>query len=130
MVFSAGRVQAHLLGSGWGEQVDGRDEIAAALDSGLPTVVDADGLSFLPERCPDNWLLTPHAGELAKLLGEERSWVTDDPVRAVQAGVEKTGATVLLKGEWAQQKYLDFPTTDIRSGGKFKGFMVEGVVAF
>jgi len=98
VVFSPGRVQAHLLGSGWGEQVDGRHEIAAALDSGLPTVVDADGLTFLPDRCPDNWLLTPHAGELAKLLGQERSWVTEDPVRAVQAGVEQTGATVLLKG--------------------------------
>jgi ADP-dependent NAD(P)H-hydrate dehydratase / NAD(P)H-hydrate epimerase len=78
--------------------VDGREEIEAALDSGLPTVVDADGLTFLPERCPDDWLLTPHAGELAKLLGQERPWVTEDPVRAVRAAVEQTGATVLLKG--------------------------------
>jgi hypothetical protein len=38
--------------------------------------------------------------------------------------------TVLLKGEWMNQKYVDFPTTDIRNGGKIKGFMVEGVVAF
>ncbi len=37
---------------------------------------------------------------------------------------------VLMKGEWVNQKYNDFPTTDIRNGGKFKGFMVEGVVAF
>ena len=27
------------------------------------------------------------------------------------------------------QKYLDFPVTDIRSGGRFSGLMVEGVVA-
>ena len=38
--------------------------------------------------------------------------------------------TVLLKAEWMQQMYKDFPTTDIRNGGKIKGFMVEGVVAF
>jgi hypothetical protein len=38
--------------------------------------------------------------------------------------------TVLLKSEWMQQNYKDFPTTDIRNGGKIKGFMVEGVVAF
>jgi hypothetical protein len=38
--------------------------------------------------------------------------------------------TVLLKGEWMQQMYKDFPTTDIRNGGKIKGFVVEGVVAF
>jgi hypothetical protein len=37
---------------------------------------------------------------------------------------------VLSKIEFVQQRYLDFPTTDIRNGGKFKGFMVEGVVAF
>ena len=46
------------------------------------------GCSYLPETLPDHWLLTPHAGELASLLGEERSWVTDDPVRAVRAGGE------------------------------------------
>ncbi len=38
--------------------------------------------------------------------------------------------TVLLKGEWMQQMYKDFPLTDVRNGGKIKGFMVEGVVAF
>jgi hypothetical protein len=38
--------------------------------------------------------------------------------------------TVLLKGEWMQQLYKDFPTADIRNGGKIKGFVVEGVVAF
>lgn len=37
---------------------------------------------------------------------------------------------VLLKGELVNQKYIGFPTTDLRSGGQFKGFMVEGVVAF
>ena len=37
---------------------------------------------------------------------------------------------VLAKMEYVNQKYNDFPTTDIRSGGKFKGVMVEGVVAF
>ena len=37
---------------------------------------------------------------------------------------------VLTKLEFVSQKYLDFPTTDIRNGGEFKGFMVEGVVAF
>ena len=37
---------------------------------------------------------------------------------------------VLLKGEYVNQKYVDFPSTDRRSGGKFDGFMIEGVVAF
>jgi hypothetical protein len=37
---------------------------------------------------------------------------------------------VVLKGEWVTQKYRDFPTTDIRNGGRFKGFVIDGVVAF
>jgi hypothetical protein len=38
--------------------------------------------------------------------------------------------TLLTKLEWVNQKYLDFPTSDIRNGGQFKGFMVEGTIAF
>ncbi len=38
--------------------------------------------------------------------------------------------TVLLKGEYVNQKYSDFPTADIRNGGKFSGFVMEGSVAF
>jgi hypothetical protein len=37
---------------------------------------------------------------------------------------------VLSKIEFVRQNYYDFPKSDIRSGGKFQGFMVEGVVAF
>jgi len=37
---------------------------------------------------------------------------------------------LLTKIEYVNQKYLDFPTTDIRNGGQFKGFMVEGAVSF
>ena len=37
---------------------------------------------------------------------------------------------ILVKGEYVTQTYNGFPTTDIRSGGKFDGFMVEGTVAF
>ena len=38
--------------------------------------------------------------------------------------------SVQVKLENVMQSYKDFPTTDIRNGGKFKGFMIEGVVAF
>lgn len=37
---------------------------------------------------------------------------------------------ILAKAEWVNQLYHDFPLTDIRHGGQFKGFMVEGVVGF
>jgi ADP-dependent NAD(P)H-hydrate dehydratase / NAD(P)H-hydrate epimerase len=98
VVFSPGRVQAHLFGSGWGERADGAKVLATVAEEGLPAVVDADGLGYLPKPAPSSWLLTPHAGELARLLERERSWVEEDPVRAVTAGAQQTGATVLLKG--------------------------------
>jgi hypothetical protein len=37
---------------------------------------------------------------------------------------------VLAKVEYVNQKYTDFPITDIRYGGKFSGFMIQGVVGF
>ena len=52
VVFAPGRVQAHLFGSGWGERADGAEVLQQALKSGLPTVVDADGLKYLPEELP------------------------------------------------------------------------------
>ncbi|MNC98567.1 hypothetical protein D3C83_165760 [compost metagenome] len=37
---------------------------------------------------------------------------------------------LLLKGEYMQQKYFGFPSSDIRNGGKIQGFVFEGVVSF
>ena len=39
-------------------------------------------------------------------------------------------ANILAKAEYVDQKYVGFPRTNIRNGGRFKGFMLEGVVAF
>ncbi|HEU5485819.1 MAG TPA: bifunctional ADP-dependent NAD(P)H-hydrate dehydratase/NAD(P)H-hydrate epimerase [Microlunatus sp.] len=98
VVFGEGRVQAWLLGSGWGERPDGDAVIARLLASGLPLVIDADGLRHLPDRLPGTTLLTPHAGELARLLDCERGDVAADPRAAVRRAADETGATVLLKG--------------------------------
>jgi hydroxyethylthiazole kinase-like uncharacterized protein yjeF len=98
VVFAEGRVQSWLAGSGWGDRADGDRVITELIESGVPVVIDADGLRHLPDRVPDTTLLTPHAGELARLLGCDRAEVTADPVTAVRAGADRTGATVLLKG--------------------------------
>ncbi len=97
VVRADGQVQAWLAGSGWGSHHEGR--LAELLDTGLPVVVDADALSQVPQRLNRaDVLLTPHAGELARLLGAERADVTMDPVKAVRLAVRRFGATVLLKG--------------------------------
>jgi hypothetical protein len=56
---------------------------------------------------------------------------TDLTVRRVQAGGGWfVTPNVLGKLEYVNQWYLNFPTTDIRNGGSFKGFMLSGVVGF
>ena len=98
VVIGEGRVQSLVLGCGWGDRPDGAETVAAAVVSGLPVVVDADALGMLPHRLHPQVLLTPHAGELARLLGIAREQVVADPVAAVRNAVARTGATVLLKG--------------------------------
>ena len=99
VVTAPGRVQAHLIGSGWGERADGPDALAAVLATGLPAVVDADALALLPDGpLGAHVLLTPHAGELGRLLGVARDCVVDDPVGSARRAAAATGAVVLLKG--------------------------------
>ena len=66
-----------------------------------------------------------------KVSGELAGFANEISVNRVQIGGGWfITPSILTKVEWVSQKYNDFPTTDIRNGGKFDGFMVEGVVAF
>ena len=98
VVLTQGRVQSLVVGSGWGDRRE-KGLVARAITSGAPLVIDADALRHLPDGGGHpGVLLTPHAGELAWLLGWERSAVTADPIEAVHCAAAKTGCTVLLKG--------------------------------
>ena len=68
--------------------------------SELPLLLDADALNLLAERPQkrDNWVLTPHPGEAARLLGESIDWVEQDRPRAIAALIETYGGSVVLKG--------------------------------
>ncbi|SEF08583.1 NAD(P)H-hydrate dehydratase [Jiangella alba] len=93
---TVGRVQAWTIGSGLGS---GREaDVAAALAAGLPVLVDADGLRWLPDRFTGPALLTPHAGELARLLGVERDEVEAGRLHHARAAAARWNAVVLLKG--------------------------------
>ena len=97
VVATQGRVQALVIGSGWGQRKDTKT-VAKLIATGVPLVIDADALRQLPATGRPTALLTPHAGELAYLLGMERSAVLADPLAAVRRAAERTGCTVLLKG--------------------------------
>jgi ADP-dependent NAD(P)H-hydrate dehydratase / NAD(P)H-hydrate epimerase len=84
------------LGRGPGPQEVVR-RLLAELDR--PAVVDADGLFGLepPQRAAPT-VLTPHEGELARLLGVRSEWVAAHRLEAVRRGAETFGCVCLLKG--------------------------------
>jgi ADP-dependent NAD(P)H-hydrate dehydratase / NAD(P)H-hydrate epimerase len=71
-----------------------------------PKVVDADAISHFAGRAAElsgakQVVLTPHAGELGRLLGLPYEEVEDDRFGAVARAVELTQAVVLLKGQFS-----------------------------
>jgi hydroxyethylthiazole kinase-like uncharacterized protein yjeF len=74
------------------------EQVAEVLAEGVPTVVDADGLRSLPPRLAIPAVLTPHAGELARMLEQERSEVEQQMLASATTAARRWNATVLLKG--------------------------------
>jgi len=89
-----------VLGPGLGGSEWARALWAAALDADRPLVLDADGLNLLAARPRgrNRWLLTPHPGEAARLLGSSAAAVQTDRLGAVTALAERYQAVALLKG--------------------------------
>jgi NAD(P)H-hydrate epimerase len=66
-----------------------------------PVVVDADALNLLaeaPQKLPADWILTPHPGEAARLLGTDTGSIQADRLAAVRELRARYGAVVVLKG--------------------------------
>ena len=83
----------------------GRSEGTKALvrrllaETEVPTVVDGDALWELePGDWPAPRVLTPHAGELGRLIGEDSTWIDAHRLEAVRRAVDRFGCVVLLKG--------------------------------
>jgi hydroxyethylthiazole kinase-like uncharacterized protein yjeF len=101
----AGRVQCWVVGPGRGTDEDARAAVHRALAGDVPVVLDADALTVLADDAPLRALLaggraaptvlTPHAGEFARLGGAD---LGPDRVGAVRALAGRLGAVVLLKG--------------------------------
>lgn len=94
------RSSAIALGPGLGRSDEARALVRALLErADLPAVVDADalfGLARVDRSAPT--VLTPHAGELARLLGVEPAWVSAHRLEAAAEAAERFAAVVLLKG--------------------------------
>jgi len=100
-VFEASeRATALAIGLGLGRGEEARALVRRLLtETDVPAVVDADALFELePFERQAPTVLTPHSGELGRLLGEESSWVDAHRLEALRRAVERFGCVVLLKG--------------------------------
>jgi ADP-dependent NAD(P)H-hydrate dehydratase / NAD(P)H-hydrate epimerase len=97
---AAERAGALALGPGLGRGDDAKRLVRQLLqETPLPAVVDADGLfGFEPVERDPPIVLTPHSGELARLLNAETSWVDAHRLGAVHLALERFNCVVLLKG--------------------------------
>jgi len=102
---AAEHANAVALGPGLGRTDAVRALVGYLLDRlDKPIALDADGLWAIAGHL--DWVfsreaptvLTPHEGELARLLGRRSNWVRSRRLHAAQAGADEVGAVVLLKG--------------------------------
>lgn len=103
---TAGRTDAWGVGPGLGLDDDAEDRLRDVLALDVPVVVDADGLTLLARRLPDEpdllrdrpapTVLTPHLGEAARLCPDVD--VHGSPLEVAGALAQRLGASVLLKG--------------------------------
>ena len=96
-----------VVGPGLGLRADGKhlmEELLAGYQG--PMVIDADGINLIADHRLHGLLrsrkgpvvLTPHPGEMARLLGVSKDEVMKDVIASVKRAIELTHATVLLKG--------------------------------
>jgi ADP-dependent NAD(P)H-hydrate dehydratase / NAD(P)H-hydrate epimerase len=98
-----GRVQAWAVGSGMGTDDAAARRLAAVLATSLPVLIDADGLTLLARHRdllprPAPTLLTPHAGELGRLIDADPADIEARRLEHARRAATMLGACVLLKG--------------------------------
>ncbi|ENY73894.1 bifunctional ADP-dependent NAD(P)H-hydrate dehydratase/NAD(P)H-hydrate epimerase [Aeromonas diversa] len=124
-----------VIGPGLGQDEWARGCFERFLCQGRSLVMDADGLNLLAQspRHQDNWVLTPHPGEAARLLGSTVAQVEADRFAAVVALQQRYGGVVLLKGAGTlihdgRQTWLCTEGNPGMAGGGM-GDLLSGIIA-
>lgn len=94
------KADAIAIGPGLGLDAWAKTLFDRVMASARPLLIDADALTLLAAKPMrrDDWVLTPHPGEAARLLGVEPSVIQRDRLDAVRQLVDRYGGTVVLKG--------------------------------
>lgn len=127
-----------VVGPGLGQSTWSEQLLQVAAASGKPMLLDADGLNLLAEgrviakSKRDNWVLTPHPGEAARLLDCANAEVQADRFDAVRRLHQVYGGVVVLKGngslitDGSQLLLSDYGNPGMASGGM--GDVLSGVI--
>jgi ADP-dependent NAD(P)H-hydrate dehydratase / NAD(P)H-hydrate epimerase len=97
----AERADVIAIGPGLGRTPWARSALDAVLGCGKPLVVDADALNIIAESAAParaDWILTPHPGEAARLLGLQTADIQHDRLAALERLVGRYHGTIVLKG--------------------------------
>jgi ADP-dependent NAD(P)H-hydrate dehydratase / NAD(P)H-hydrate epimerase len=89
------------IGPGLGKSEWALRLLRTVLACGKPLVVDADALNLIAEQempARDHWILTPHPGEAARLLGTSAQDIQKDRLSSLGRLVDRYGGVAVLKG--------------------------------
>jgi len=125
-----------VIGPGLGQSAWAQQMLSAVIEQDRPLVVDADALNLLAiepvQR--EQWILTPHPGEAARLLETDTATIQADRFAAVTALQTRFGGTVVLKGAGSLVASADMAlglcsdgNPGMASGGM--GDVLSGVIA-
>lgn len=97
------KYSAVVVGPGLGLGEESKKIFAHLLRAHAKVLVDADALNILssyliPQKLPEGWILTPHAGELGRLLKKSSKELERDRLGAVKLAVRDLNAHILFKG--------------------------------
>lgn len=126
-----------VIGPGLGQDAWAKLMLDVSLDNDLPKILDADALNLLGRHpnCQTHWILTPHPGEAARLLGHQTSTtIQNDRFKAIDE-LAALGGTWVLKGsgtliqnQLSSARYLcPFGNPGMASGGM--GDALSGIIA-
>jgi hypothetical protein len=87
----------------------------------------ADLIYRFPQKTEDFWVGLRYNSVISALPQYQNEITINREVCSIGWFTSKN---IILKVEYVNQQYLNFATTDIRSGGKFSGFMVETAIGF
>lgn len=128
------KVDVVVIGPGLGKTAWGHDLLNAILAWDQPKVLDADALNIISANpdCRNDWVLTPHPGEAARLMGSSGDAIQHDRFQSIQSLQQRFGGVIALKGAGTlvandqQMALCPFGNPGMVSGGM--GDLLSGII--